>query len=161
MSSVLVNVADAVVQELEAADSDRFATGFDPAFGFDTHAKLEDLGIVHCDVVPASIRTVVSSRATKKYFCSIDIAIRKKFDSGDCHSETGKVHRWAIEDLVKLLEDIDTYLSERAHQSLANYTSAAWSESGIVWPWYPEHLTDLRQYTGVLRVIYAVTINLV
>jgi len=132
--ALVIDIADAVVAELNAAP----AGTFDPAFTFDL-AELAELKVT---VVPKAVEISGSTRSVGQFDCQIDIGVQKKLGK-DLDTETAG--------LCGLVDAIAAYLRRRP---LAATPHAVWLRSRNDPVYAPEHLADQRAFTSVLTVTY-------
>jgi hypothetical protein len=137
----LIDIADAVVLEMNAGV---FSQEFVAERIYNPELELEQAETLHVGVMPGSVESSVSSRITTKQEFQIDVAVRKKFDTDDAAQ---------INSMLALLQEIDVYFQFR---KLIGYPDATWTKSKTKYPWVPEHLRSLRQYTGLLVLTYRV-----
>lgn len=149
--SVLVDVADAVAAEINAAT---LSLDVDAVRGYETDAELEDLDELRLDVVPVRLAGDMHDRGSLFREVAVDVAIRKRFGLSD-QDNTGEISRESIDELVDLLEEIDDLLAGVTR--LSTYSGASWFGSEVRTPWMPDHLRQQRQYTGIVRVTYNVS----
>lgn len=149
--SVLVDIAEAVVAEINAAT---LTLDVEAARSYDTDALLEDLDTLRVDVVPVRLAGEMQDRGSLGREAVVDVAVRKRFGTTDT-AENGLVNKSAVDELVDLVEEIDELLAGATR--LSTYTGAIWQVSEIRAPWMPDHLRQNRQFTGILRVTYSTT----
>lgn len=154
MTAVLVSVADAIKGELETPD---LGIPISPERSYaEWDIELQDLGTLRVDVVPVFSPNVadMGTRGSYRYVAPVDIGIRKRFTRTEYEPSTGKLELSDVDNLVELVEAIHEHFADG--HALAAYPSARWQESKIVASYVKKHLRELRQFTGIVRVTYAV-----
>jgi len=143
--AVAAQLADAVVAELNAhAFSQSFAAVRSWAPRFD----LKNLTGLHVTVAHSGVTSLRADRDTVEDEHTIEIGVQQKLAS---------IEPAAVDPLAALLEEIKAFLDGRPR--LAGFPAAAWTRSSLVATALPEHLRELRQYTGVASIHYAVQIE--
>lgn len=154
--SELLSIAEAVTVTINAATlsaaSEVVRYGVDAEDSFaDWDDMLEDLGILHIDVVPVDDETTLAARGNTAHQCSVDVAIRKRFDASDQDPDTGRIDRDKIKELVQLMEEIgELFVGKR----LSNYDNAAWQGLRNTAMYSRRHLRENRQYSGIARITF-------
>lgn len=162
--ATLIDIAEAITKELNGAAAGTFDRGFTAVWSFgDWAIGLEDLNKLHVDVVPVSGRLTMLSKAKWLYTCSVEVGVRERFADDNIDQPTGKLNRDALKVLVRLTEQIGQYFAATSRR-LADMTGAVWLPGGEgggsgsdfrVW-FVPEHLKELSQFTGIVRLVYGV-----
>jgi hypothetical protein len=166
--SVLVEAADAIVATLAAG---AFSQAFTPVRSWAQWQRpfeiAEAVGL-QVDVVPVSaLDNDLSTRKSVKYSPAIDVVVRKKFGPADLEEVPGenaaRVKFSQVAELVALLEEIHQALKAKrlgaAGPDLQG--NVAWESDRILAAYMPTHLRNHHQYTGVIRLTYAVNVPLV
>lgn len=137
MSAELLQIADAVVTDLNAATlsqpvlSERaFLAKFD----------LQELKTLKVVVVPISVRKERLSRELVSSEYSVEIGILKKIDA---------VSSVVVDPLVELVQDVVGFFHGRR---LTNYPSACCLASDPDPVYAAEHMEQLRQFTSVVKL---------
>jgi hypothetical protein len=146
--ALTLDIADAVVAELNAAPPGTF----DPAFTavrrvlpvFDL-AEMTDL---HVSVVPRAVEIAGATRSMSQHDVQIDIGVQKKLVTGD-----GELDQ-QVPALCELVDQIAAYLMRRVLQAIPG---AVWVRLANDPIYAPEHLSQLRQFTSVLTLTYRIT----
>ena len=140
--SLITDIADAVVAELNAAP----AGTFDPAFTAHRRVlpafELAELAELKVSVVPKAVQITGSTRSSSQYDLVVDIGVQRKLTS---NSDSD------VETLGTLVDQIAEYLRQRP---LADLPGAAWVSTGNEPVYSPEHLLEQRVFTSVLTVTY-------
>jgi len=140
--ALVIDIADAVVAELNAAP----AGTFDPAFTASRRVlpefDLAELAELKVTVVPKAVEITGSTRSVGQFDCQIDIGVQKKLGK-DLDTETAA--------MCSLVDAIAAYLRRRP---LAATPHAVWVRSRNDPVYAPEHLADQRAFTSVLTVTY-------
>ena len=139
--SVVINIADSIVAEVNAATLSLPFTAkrhFVPSF------ELKDMQEMHVSVVPKGIVITKSDRSRNTCDAQVDIAIQKKFNTGDAAE---------IDPLMDLVEEIADFFRLRR---LDSYPSAHWIRTENAPIYSQEHWDELRQFTSVLTFTFRV-----
>lgn len=140
--ALIIDIADAVVAELNAAP----AGTFDPAFTAERRVlpafDLPDLAELRVTVVPKAIETEGATRAATRFDCQIDIGVQKKL---------GKDLDTEVAALCGLVDTIAGYLRRRP---LAAAPHVVWVRTQNDPVYAPEHLAEQRIFTSVLSITY-------
>jgi hypothetical protein len=140
--SLVIDIADAVTAELNAAP----AGTFDPAFNTERRVLpefgLEDLAELKVTVVPKGVEITGSTRAASQYEIAVDIGVQKK---------CGKDLDTEVAALATLVDQIADHLRRRP---LSAAPFAAWVGITNEPVYAPDHLAEQRVFTSVLTVTY-------
>jgi hypothetical protein len=160
MPNLIIDPADAIAAELNDYT-------FTPPLEFErTYADwsiaLENASTLRGDVVPVQDpECELETRGSLIYRPRYDIVLRKKFAPADLESVAGhnerRVKKTAVDPLVNLLIDVNTRLAARL---LANDQDAVWEVPQIVAVVVHKHLKQWHQYTGIIRLTYAISQDL-
>lgn len=140
--SLITDIADAVVAELNAAPAGTFDPGFTvqrrvmPAF------ELAELAELKVTVVPKAVQITGSTRSSSQYDLTIDIGVQRKLTS---NSDSD------VETLGTLVDQIAEYMRQRP---LSQAPYAVWVSTANEPVYSPEHLLEQRVFTSVLTVTY-------
>jgi hypothetical protein len=154
--SEMVTIAEAVTSTIndatltEASELVRYGIEAEDSFA-DWDDLLEDLGVLHIDVVPASDETMLAARGNTAHQVAVDVAVRKRFDACDQDPDTGRIKREKIKELVDLLEEIAEIFTGKR---MADYENGRWQATMITAPYSRRHLRENRQYHGVARLTF-------
>ncbi|HDZ20086.1 MAG TPA: hypothetical protein ENH78_02180 [Phycisphaerae bacterium] len=118
-----------------------------------TNIVLKDLGTLYVDVQPGDVDTEAADRERIKYTCRVDIAVRKRFDTVEEDDTTGEIETDEIDRLLLLMQEIHDYFVLRR---LVAYDEAAWVDVEFRPVYSPDHLFELRQFTGIVAVNFEV-----
>jgi hypothetical protein len=167
MAARICAVGDAIVALLEAGEAaGAFAVAIQTERVWDSRQALEDLSVVSVLVIPVRCKYSPEAEETYDDEMVFDIIVRKKF--GPSQITDGDVDRQYIDQYVELLETIQEYLAYPTRRRLTNYQQACWigprdtgatRDLGIVAPVSQDDLVNLKQYTGQLRVMYSVGVD--
>lgn len=149
------STADAMVAELNAATT--FSVPFASARVDDPDLDLEDVGILHVDVMPDVLPPAVEISASTasgcNVVCNINVAVRKRFGTTDQDATTGKVDQAEVDSLKLLVQEIHDFFKLRR---LTAYTEAVWTGTKIPLLWSPKRIRTQRQFTAVLTFTFMV-----
>ena len=140
--SKVIDIADAVVAELNAAADETFSKSFDAVRKILPRYELSEMTELRVTVVPKAVETTVSSRATSLNDYQVDIGIQEKI-SKNLDAD--------VVALCTLVQEISDYLTRR---SLAAEPTAAWLSSTNDPIYVPEHLAENRLFTSVITLTY-------
>jgi len=158
MSATLVDIAAAIAAELDAA---ALSVEFTPQWSFaDWDLELKDLDTLSVDVVPVNFTEEQETQGSWLVTCTVDIGVRKRFDARQQVAATGRNARDEISTLVDLLQQIAEFWMpaqpDYSGRKLADIPLATWQETKIKTAHVPRHLREMRQYTGIVQVVYEV-----
>lgn len=153
MSSILINIADAIVFELNTPE--QFVSGdyvfmaFSQAIAaartYDTERKLEESELLQVDVVAGDIKQDVGTRSAQDGTYRIDIAFRQTIDASDTAS---------LDALGALVEEVGDYFFQR--KRLRGLTHAMWKHGDVVYPYLPDRIRSDDRFVSLLRLTYRV-----
>jgi len=149
--STLHDIAVAVKSLLDGAS---LSKTLDVRLTYDTELVLEDLDTLHVDLVAAGLSTIPESRASLEYNAQIDVAVRYRFGVLE-HDTDGSIDVEEIAPYLALLEEIGEFLADPDNRRPPLKADAVWIGNELRAPWVPEQLRTNRQYTGIMRVTYA------
>jgi len=114
---------------------------------------------LHVDVVSHTTEQEVelSSRTTMQYMIPIDIAVRKRFGSAHQEQGTGRIAITDIDALILLVQELHVVLTKLRTNG---QVKAVWQSSQILAAPVREHLREMRQFTGIIRVIFRADVNI-
>ncbi len=161
--SIPVNVAEAIAAELTAAVA---ASTFvlDPlvrrGYMQDRDLKLESIAALLADVQVAECESEMLSRATMIYHCRTDIAVREKFEQSERQSSSGEIKTSEIDNRLILVQQIHDFFARADDDSpgrrLETMADAVFEEVVFRPLYYPQHLRENGQFTGIISVLYSV-----
>jgi len=154
VDAVSVAIAKAVVADLAAAvEAGNFAQTFEPQRNYgDWELELKQAGCLQVEVVPVSTEQKIEPAARNRqleFNVPIDVVIRQKFGQDNQDDDTGRLTLEAVDELVKLTQDLHTHFTQRRLTDLewASYESPQL----LVCP-LKRHLKECHQFTSVLRL---------
>ena len=134
--SVIIDIADAVVAELNAT---QFSQPFEAKRSYLPRFDLPEMKDVHVTVVPKGVTVLPGTRVHNQHDYEIDVAVQKKVADA------------AIDPLMRLVEEIaDHFRSKR----LAAMSNVAWAGTAHSPIYAPEHLEQMGQFTSVLTLTF-------
>ena len=142
--SLIIDVADAVVAELNGAPAGTFAQAFTAARHYRPQFDLAELKTLRVSVVPKAIAVTGLMRSANQHDVSIDVAVQKKVSPDDAAELDG---------LMTLTEQIADFFRLRR---LAALPQALWTKTDNVPVYSPEHLEQKQVFTSVLTFSYRV-----
>ena len=138
--AVIIDIADAVVTELNGGT-------FSQAFTAERHYKpvfeLPEMKTLHVTVVPKGVETRLATRGLLQHDYQIDVAVQKKFDTGDNPE---------LDPLMGLVEEIADSFKGRNLDS----ANAVWVGTENAPVYAAEHMEQFRQFTSVLTLTFRV-----
>lgn len=138
----IIDIADAIAAELNAAAAGTFAPAFTavrrvlPAF------DLSELAELKVTVVPKGVEIGGAMRSASQFDFQIDIGVQQKLGT-DLDTE--------VATLCGLVEAIAAYLRRRP---LTGMPHAAWVRTQNDPVYAPDHLAQQRTFTSVLTITY-------
>jgi hypothetical protein len=141
----VLQIADAVVQELAQAPAGTFVLPFTPQRRVLPVFDLEQLKDLHVTVVPRAVEISAATRSLSQHDVQVDVGVQARIPVGqkDLDAE--------LSPLLGLVEQISTWLRRRP---LTNLPWAAWTSTANDPIYAPEHLNDQRVFTSVLTLTY-------
>jgi len=140
--ALVIDIADAVAAELNAAPAGTFDPAFTAVRRVLPEFELSDLAELRVTVVPKAVEISGSTRSVGQFDCRIDIGVQKKL---------GKDLDTEVATLCGLMDAIAGFLRRRP---LAAAPHAAWVRTQNDPVYAPEHLAEQRTFTSVLTVTY-------
>lgn len=140
MSATVLQIADSVVAELNAADLSK--KGFTATRLYVPNFDLEDMKELRVSVVPRDVEYLPLDRASNKLHATIDIAVQKKFSKGDTKE---------IDPLVAFVEEIADYFRLKR---LSSFVAARCIkvENSVLYS--TEHWLQFNQFTSLLSLTF-------
>lgn len=122
-------------------------------------AQADELRI---DVQVGDCETTPISRETTKYVCRTDVLVRKHFIQAESDEDTGRIDTTEIDRIIRLVEEIHDYFARNSDthsgRRLTTYEDAAFNMVEYRPLYFPEHLRENRQFTGIVAVTYQVIV---
>lgn len=145
MTALAVQLADAIVAELNDAT---FGQAFTATRAYRPFYELSDMETLRVTVVSATFDASTLTRAGDREECGVDIAVQKKVNVDDTD---------AVDPLMNLLEEIGLHFRRKTMATTRPATcvrreTIKGAEAGYA----PEHIETLRQFTGIMRLTFAV-----
>ena len=140
--SMVIDIANAVAAEINAAGPGTFSEDFAAVRKVLPAYELPDLVALKVSVVPKRVEISGSTRSASQYDIAVDIGVQKKL---------GKDIDTEVAALGTLVDEIADYLRRRP---LAAIPGAAWVNTVNEPIYAPEHLAEQRVFTSVLTVTY-------
>ena len=152
MQETLLQVADAVLAGIQfGLTTNAFSQAFTAAVAFDTELKLEDAqALPLVSIVPGRVKTVLQDRNGREGDYTVDVAVRRAVAPGDAAAMR------SLFSLQRELDDFLFHLGEENGHRLPGFVQAVWTASDLKWPFVPEALRHLNQFTGINWVTYHV-----
>ncbi len=140
--SVITDVADAIVAELNAAT---LSQPVNAVRAYLPQYKLSEMQNLHVTVVPKSLVVAIPDRSRSQSDYSFDVAVQKKFSTGSNEE---------LDALIDLVQEIVVHF--RHKQRLDSFSNAMWMKTEVPVLYAPDHMDQLRQFTSVLTLTYRV-----
>ena len=152
--AILVAAAKAVYDAIDGHD---FGIEFDLERSYaDWELERDQEMPLRVDVVPFRHSKIeLASRAGITYEVEVDIAVRMSFGQ-DSQGAGGRIPNEEIDPLVKLVEDIHEFFVKE----IVGSGDQPWIASVIRAPFVPQHLRNLRQFTGLVRITVSPVTNI-
>ena len=138
----IIDIADAVAWELNAAPPGTFSTPFTAVRRVLVEFDLIELADLTVSVVPRGVQIVGSTRSNGQFDWQVDIGVQKKLGA-DLDTE--------VSALCGLMDQMADYLRQRA---LAGVPEAVWVRTRNEPIYAPDLLAEQRVFIGVLTVTY-------
>jgi stage III sporulation protein SpoIIIAA len=142
--SLITEITDAVVQELNSAPPNTFTKAFTAERKLLPVYELKDLVELRVTAVPKAVEITGSTRSASQHDFAIDIGVQKKLPAGTAMDTE-------VQTLSGVVDQIAEYLRQRPLQGAA---FAAWVSTTNDPVYAPEHLHEQRTFTSVLTLIY-------
>lgn len=150
MSSVLVSIGNAVLQEINEKRLDTespWSLAFPPAERiYDPERPLEDTEELRVDVVLGDVDTEIGTRDSEVGDYRIDIVFRRSIEG---ITRSDKIDALA-DDIQGLVEEIGQFFRLRR---LERFPEAIWATSKV-FPYSPKKFREDHQFFGILRLTY-------
>jgi len=143
----VLNVADAVVEELNTAPGDTFGLEFTAVRRVVPEYDLRRVGGLQVVVVPRAVTAEMETRSHLLYDVQVDIGVQQ---------HVGKELDEAVEELMELVETIGDYLRNRR---LGAPTHASWVRMENEPVYAPDHLAAHHVFTSVLTMTYRLLVE--
>jgi len=140
--SLVIDIADAVAAELNAAAPGTFSEAFTADRKVLPAHDLSELAELKVTVVPKAVEITGSTRTVSQYDIAVDIGVQQKLTK-DLDGE--------VPVLATLVDEIADYLRRRPLSAAA---FAVWVRTVNEPVYAPEHLANERVFTSVLTVTY-------
>lgn len=167
--AVSVATAKAVVERIQAATlSQQFTLERSYAEWDLELTKLDLLELRESDKLRIDVvahtteqETALQTRGGVRYKIPVDIAIRKKFGPDKQNDDTGRIEVEEVDALILLLQEVHLLFVK---QRLGDTNLSVWDgENGgtqILAAPIREHLRTLRQFTGLIRIVFRADVTL-
>ena len=138
----IIDIADAIAAELNAAAAGTFAPAFTAVRRVLPSFDLSELAELRVSVVPKALDISGAARSASQFDRQIDIGVQQKL---------GKDLDTEVAALCGLVEQIAAYLRRRP---LTGMPHAAWVRTQNDPVYAPDHLAQQRTFTSVLTLTY-------
>jgi hypothetical protein len=146
MGTMMIDISDAVVAELNGAPAGTFAQTFTAVRHYRPQFDLAELKTLQVSVVPKAIAITGLMRSANQHDVSVDVAVQKKVTP----PPEGAAE---LDGLMTLVEQIGDYLRLRRLTALPG---ALWTKTDNVPVYAPEHLEQKQVFTSVLTFTFRV-----
>jgi hypothetical protein len=143
--SLITDIADAVVAELNAAPPEAFSQVLNAQRRVLPQFEPEELSDLQVSVVPKRLEITGATRAASQYEIAIDIGVQRRLGR-DLDAE--------VAELGTLVDQIADYLRRRPLSGIPGIPGLAWVSTVNEPVYSPEHLAEQRVFTSVLTVTY-------
>ncbi|NJL32249.1 MAG: hypothetical protein HC898_11885 [Phycisphaerales bacterium] len=144
MGALLIDIAQALVTELNAAAPGSFTQTFTAVRGYCPQFDLAELKTLRVTVVPRKLELASLTRQSNQHDVSVDVAVQKKVLLTDVAQ---------LDDLMMLVEQIGDYFRLRRLTALPN---VLWLRTENLPVYIPEHLEEKQVFTSVLTLTFRV-----
>lgn len=117
--------------------------------------EVEDATRKHIDVVShrTEVESELSSQFAMKFEVPIDFAVRQKLGQAEQDIATGRIN---VEDVDRLMGDVQRLqllFVQQDDKRLPGFPEVSWQSVKVVAAPH-QHLRELRQFTGIVRVVF-------
>ncbi len=144
--SLIVSVANAIVDVLNTAPAGTFAQGFAAERQYKPEYDLAQLKTLKVTVVPKKMEIAGLGRNVNQHDVAVDVGIQKKVASASIDE---------LDPLMALVEHIADYLRLK-RLALSENESALWVKTENIPIYSPEHLEQKQVFTSVLTMTFRV-----
>ena len=164
MNAICIQIADAVASEIITSGIDLVGAEVWRSYA-DWDEKFSDLVDPRIDVVFSShqqsrrdAQIELDSYATLLYRPSVDIAIRKRFESTDRDPDSGRLLNTSVDPYVTLLENIHEFFVAKRTLDVLETTSldVTWDETLVI-GWVNQKKLRAGLFEGVIRMVFNVS----
>lgn len=141
--SLVVDIADAVAAELNAAAAGTFSETFVAERRVMPVYELREMDSLKVTVVPKSVEIVGSTRAACQCDTTVDVGVQRKILTNNMDAE--------VASLGSLVDQIADYLRRRP---LSHLSGAFWVRVSNNPVYAVDHLMEHRVFTSVLTLTY-------
>ena len=141
--AVVTDIAEAVKDELNGGS---FSQSFTAERHYQPVFELPEMKTLHVTVVPKGMTINPASRGLIQHDYQIDIAVQKKFSTGDGGNTE-------LDALMTLVEEIGDFFRRRRLSGLPNAACVKIENTPI---YAAEHMEQLRQFTSVITLTFRV-----
>src|SRR5690606_27450619 len=157
--AVVVSVAKALTAHIEAqefaanAEVQRSYAEWDLDLANAESLQLADPQHTHITIASHTTEqeNALSARGKMQFDVPIDIAIRKRLTATEQVAATGRMQLEEQDALMLLVEQVHAACTTKR---LPEFDSAVWQSTRIVVAPWRNHLRELRQFTGIVRVTF-------
>jgi hypothetical protein len=164
MTAIPIQIAEAVANEIRSSSIDLVGADVFRSYA-DWDENFSDLVDPRIDVVFTSHQASrqdstieLASVDSQMYRPSVDIAIRKRFESQDRDPDNGRLLNTSVDPFVTLLEDIHEFFIDRRDGDVLTTSSldVSWAETTIM-AWVNHKKLRAGLFEGVIRLTFEVT----
>lgn len=163
MSSVPIQIADAIASEINAA----VAAGTFQTSGFTARRSYPDWSEAFDDLQGLSVDVIhaidedqpvgLASAGSIEYSPTIHIVVRKRFEKADRVAKTGRINPDSVDPLATLIEEIRRYfIGRRLTGVLPDLPNVQWDGSSQVKRWYDPHRLKSGMFEGYVQLKFTV-----
>ena len=149
MAAVVMPIVNAVCDVLAAVDYGITAT-VEASLGDWDDAQTHRVQLRIDVLAPTDPPMELLDSAQIRYEVSVDIIIRKRFETTDRAIQNGRLLAEAAEPLVAVVEQV----AETCVQDRFAVSDAAWQETTIQTLYEPAHIREYSQFTGHVTVTF-------
>lgn len=148
MSSIIIDIADALVTSLNDAPGGTFSQAVTAERKYAPSFEIKDMKTLHVTVVPKEFDEERASRGALQSDYMIDIAIQKRLSTTITNTEPDA--------LMVLVNEIAEFLRNIGKWTLASGAGVAkWRKTKNAPIYAPSHLREFRQFTSLLKLTFS------
>jgi len=117
--------------------------------------SLEDLNVLHLDVVPSSLEHDIETRGDIKWIVGVDVGVRQRFGQDSQNTSTGRIAIEELDAIAYLFQEICEFFTT---DRLVDFDSCVWSSTTVRTAFARMVLKENRQFQAIVRIIHEVEV---